>query len=45
MKSSDFFFRLTLVVCIIGLVILSGIAAVNDGVISPVSVFVGVGTA
>jgi hypothetical protein len=44
MKSSDFFFRLTLIICIVGLVILSGIAAVNDGVMIPVSIFVGVGT-
>jgi small-conductance mechanosensitive channel len=44
MKSSDFFFQLTLTVCIIGLVILGGIAALNDGVVHPASVFVGVGT-
>jgi len=44
MKSSDFFFRLALTVCVVGLVILSGIATFNDGVMTLASVFVGVGT-
>jgi hypothetical protein len=43
MKSSDFFFLLALTVCIIGLVILSWIAALSDSVMVPASVFVGVG--
>jgi hypothetical protein len=43
MESSDFFFRLVLIVCIIGLVILGWIAALTDSVMIPASVFVGVG--
>jgi hypothetical protein len=44
MKSFDIFFGLSLTVCIIGLVIVGGITALNDGVVTPASIFVGGGT-
>jgi hypothetical protein len=44
MRSSDFFFGLSLIACAIGLVVLGWIFVLSDGVVIAASVLVGVGT-